>query len=97
VDDPASSHYNQWVEGTKDKDWDSAERLWRAKSAYSLAVAVEYNWGKDAVPGKGSAIFLHVGDEATSGCVALSAGDLAELVKWLDEERSPHILIANAP
>ncbi len=97
VDDPSSAHYNQWVEGAEGKDWNSAERLWRAKTAYALAVAVEYNWGKDAVPGKGSAIFLHVGEEATSGCIAMSKEDLAALVRWLDADASPRILIVNEP
>ncbi|MGN1250796.1 MAG: L,D-transpeptidase family protein [Candidatus Spyradocola sp.] len=95
VDDPDSSHYNQWVEGTADKDWSSAENLGRIKTEYALAVVVEYNYGSSTVPGKGSAIFLHVGSESTSGCIAIPKSDLKSLIKWLDDSKSPHILIAN--
>lgn len=95
VDDPDSSHYNQWVEGTADKDWSSAENLGRIKTEYALAVVVEYNYGSSTVAGKGSAIFLHVGSESTSGCIAIPKSDLKSLIKWLDDDKSPHILIAN--
>ena len=95
VDDPDSSHYNQWVEGAADKDWSSAENLGRIKTEYALAVVVEYNYGSSTVAGKGSAIFLHVGSESTSGCIAIPKSDLTSLIKWLDESKSPHILIAN--
>ena len=95
VDDPDSSHYNQWVEGAADKDWSSAENLGRIKTEYALAVVVEYNYGSSTVPGKGSAIFLHVGSESTSGCIAIPKSDLKSLIKWLDEDKHPHILIAS--
>ena len=95
VDDPDSSHYNQWVEGAADKDWSSAENLGRIKTEYALAVVVEYNYGSSTVAGKGSAIFLHVGSESTSGCIAIPKSDLKSLIKWLDDDKSPHILIAN--
>ena len=95
VDDPDSSHYNQWVEGAADKDWSSAENLGRIKTEYALAVVVEYNYGSSTVAGKGSAIFLHVGSESTSGCIAIPKSDLKSLIKWLDDDKSPHILLAN--
>ena len=94
VDDPDSRFYNQWVEGEAERDWSSAERLANSPTAYALAVVVEYNYGQEAEPGKGSAIFLHVGDEPTSGCIALEKADLTALVQWLDEDASPRIVIA---
>ena len=96
VDDPDSRFYNQWVEGEADRDWSSAETLANSPTAYALAVLVEYNYGAETEPGKGSAIFLHVGDEPTSGCIALKKADLTALVQWLREEADPHIVIVSA-
>jgi L,D-peptidoglycan transpeptidase YkuD (ErfK/YbiS/YcfS/YnhG family) len=96
VDDPDSAHYNQWVEGTEDKDWDSAEALGRIRTEYALAVLIEYNYGSRTVPGKGSAIFLHVDDGTTAGCIAIPKADLKSLLKWLDKDKDPHIIISNA-
>lgn len=94
VDDPDSEYYNQWVTGTAGKEWDSAENLWSIKTEYALAVLVEYNYGNATVPGKGSAIFLHVGDKPTAGCIAIPKSDLKELLGWLDEDKMPHIIIS---
>ena len=60
-----------------------------------LAVAVEYNYGSSAVPGRGSAIFLHVGSKPTSGCISLPKSDLTALIRWLNADADPHILIAS--
>lgn len=95
VDDPDSRFYNQWVDGTQDKDWTSAEALGRIRTDYALAVAVEYNYGSSAVPGRGSAIFLHVGSKPTSGCISLPKSDLTALIRWLNADADPHILIAS--
>lgn len=95
VDDPDSRFYNQWVDGTQDKDWTSAEALGRIRTDYALAVAVEYNYGSSAVPGRGSAIFLHVGSKPTSGCISLPKSDLTALIRWLNAGANPHILIAS--
>lgn len=94
VDDPDSQYYNQWVNGTADKDWDSAEFLWNIKTEYALAVLIEYNYGNATVPGKGSAIFLHVGNKPTAGCIAIPKSDLKQLLGWLDEAKAPHIIIS---
>ena len=95
VDDPDSAHYNQWVDGDADKDWNSAEALGRIKTEYALAVLIEYNYGSSVVPGKGSAIFLHVDDGTTAGCVAIPKSDLKTILQWLDKDKDPHIVISN--
>jgi len=95
VDDPDSQYYNQWVDGDDSKDWDSAEALGRIKTEYALAVLIEYNYGSRVEPGKGSAIFLHVDDGTTAGCVAIPKGDLKTILKWLDKDADPHIIISN--
>lgn len=62
------------------------ERLWRKDSLYDLIVVVGFN-DSPVVPGKGSAIFLHLARDdygPTQGCVALSRDDLLEAVAQLD-------------
>jgi L,D-peptidoglycan transpeptidase YkuD (ErfK/YbiS/YcfS/YnhG family) len=56
----------------------SAEKLWRDDTVYNLIVPLAYN-DAPAVPGAGSAIFLHLARpqyEPTEGCVALALADL---------------------
>ena len=92
VDDPNSQYYNQHVKGTENSDWSSAEHLIESRPNYNYAVFIEYNT-QPVVAGKGSAFFMHVGNMATSGCVAVSEGKMVETLKWLNKEKSPHILI----
>jgi L,D-peptidoglycan transpeptidase YkuD (ErfK/YbiS/YcfS/YnhG family) len=94
VDDPNSKYYNQWVEGKTGSDWSSAEYLSGSKKYYAYAVVVEYNM-PDAVPGKGSAIFLHCKNEPTTGCVAVPEDSMLKILAWLDPEKNPKILIMN--
>ncbi|HKB96787.1 MAG TPA: L,D-transpeptidase family protein [Rhizomicrobium sp.] len=63
----------------------SAENMWRDDSLYDLLAALGYN-DDPVVPGKGSAIFLHLarGDySATHGCVALAPDDLRAAIEQL--------------
>ena len=55
-----------------------AEALWRADAVYDLIVVLGHN-DAPVVPGRGSAIFLHVAQpdfRPTEGCVALARADL---------------------
>jgi L,D-peptidoglycan transpeptidase YkuD (ErfK/YbiS/YcfS/YnhG family) len=57
--------------------------LWREDFIYDVIVVLGYN-DNPVVPGKGSAIFLHVakpGYSPTDGCVALSLEDLLYVLK----------------
>lgn len=93
VDDPASPDYNRWVVG---KPAGSAERMRRDDDAYALGAVIEHNTDP-VVPGRGSAIFLHVWGgpgQATAGCVALAAGDVARLLGWLRRDQRPVVAIA---
>lgn len=92
VDDPASKFYNQWVEGNAEKDWNSAEHLLDYPEQYAYAVVVDYN-RNPIVPGAGSAIFLHCGDNPTAGCIALPEDSMLEILRWLHLEYNPVILI----
>lgn len=92
VDDPVSPLYNSWLETSSSVDWHSAEKLSDFKEEYAYAVVIEYNTA-DRVPGKGSAIFLHCGNQPTAGCSALPEQSLLRLLAWLDPVACPCILI----
>lgn len=90
IDDPASPAYNTWQ--TNDgKPAVSAEAMRRDDGQYELGAVL--GWNVDpVVPGRGSAIFLHVWygpDEPTSGCVAMARDDVASLLAWLDAAAAP--------
>ena len=60
----------------------SHEKLWREDHVYDLIVPLGYN-DHPVIPGKGSAIFLHVAREdyaPTEGCVACALPDLLALL-----------------
>ncbi len=74
-DAPADPDYNRAVQLPYPA---SAEHLWRDDEVYDLIVVLGYN-DAPVVPGRGSAIFLHIArpDYApTDGCVALHRADL---------------------
>ncbi|HEY1877521.1 MAG TPA: L,D-transpeptidase family protein [Rhizomicrobium sp.] len=63
----------------------SAERMWREDHLYDLVAVLGYN-DDPVVPGKGSAIFLHVARpdfSATHGCVALPLADALAAIEQL--------------
>lgn len=60
----------------------SHERLWREDHIYDLIVELGYN-DDPVIPGKGSAIFLHLAREdysPTEGCIACALPDLLALL-----------------
>jgi L,D-peptidoglycan transpeptidase YkuD (ErfK/YbiS/YcfS/YnhG family) len=74
-DDPADALYNKPV---KLPYHARAESLWREDGIYDLIVVLGYN-DDPPLPGKGSAIFLHVARpdfSPTDGCVAVGKEDL---------------------
>lgn len=81
-DDPEDAAYNRLVRlpyGT------SAERLWRDDHLYDIIVVIGHN-DDPVVPGRGSAIFLHVagpGLAPTEGCIALEEPQLTALLAEL--------------
>ncbi len=63
----------------------SAEVMWREDHLYDLVAVLGYN-DDPAVPGKGSAIFLHLArpdHSATQGCVALKYEDALAAIAQL--------------
>lgn len=95
VDDPGSAHYNKWVEGNENADWSSAERLSEHTSSYAYAIVIEYNMDP-IVSGEGSAIFFHCGERPTVGCVSVPQRNVLQILKWLNPENGPNILIVAA-
>ncbi len=96
VDDPASSNYNQWVSG--DVPAASFEKMSRDDGLYDAGIVVRYNTAP-VIPGRGSAIFVHIwrgnGQHPTAGCVALERNHLLELLKALDAAQFPVIVLGS--
>ena len=78
-DDPAHADYNRQVLLPFSA---SHEALWREDAVYDVIVILGHN-DSPPVPGKGSAIFMHVARQdygPTEGCVALALTDLLEVL-----------------
>lgn len=79
-DEPTDRRYNRPVRLPFPK---SHERLWREDALYDLVLDLSHN-RRPAVPGRGSAIFLHSardGFTPTEGCVAVARSAIARLVR----------------
>jgi L,D-peptidoglycan transpeptidase YkuD (ErfK/YbiS/YcfS/YnhG family) len=93
VDDVKSPDYNKWVVGKPNAA--SFEDMHRKDNLYKLGAVIEYNTNP-IVPGRGSAIFMHIWrnyHKATSGCIALSERNLRRLLSKLDKINKPVIII----
>ncbi|WP_171005662.1 stalk domain-containing protein [Bacillus sp. E(2018)] len=95
VDDSSSSDYNKWVHysGNPSTRWKSFERM--THPLYKYGAVIKYN-ENPIVPGKGSAIFLHMwkgSTSATAGCVAVSEANMEMLLNWMDPKKKPLIVM----
>ncbi len=85
-EDSRSSTYNSFRHlacGATPPFGGGSEALWRATVAYRELAVIEYN-ARPAIPGRGSAIFLHDDTgHATNGCVSLPRADLLHTLRWL--------------
>jgi len=82
-DDPADPNYNRQISLPYSA---RHEKLWRDDEIYDLIVVLGHN-DRPVVPGRGSAVFLHVArpDYApTEGCVALAKSDLLAVLARAD-------------
>ena len=90
-DDPSSPRYNEWVDKRKVNPGARPEPMHQVP-AYDYSAVIAYNTAR--VPGRGSAIFLHVGTGgATAGCVSLPRAELVRLLRWLKPAAQPMISI----
>lgn len=91
INDPESSMYNQKVEGEQNKDWNTAQHMIE-NNGYKYGFVINYN--TDPInKGKGSAVFVHCGEEATSGSVVLSEKNILAYLEIMNFSKNPHILI----
>lgn len=82
-DDPGDPAYNQLVRAPHRF---SHERLARPDPLYDLVLVTDWNWPL-AIPGDGSAIFIHAWRaprHPTAGCVAFAPRDLMWIARRLD-------------
>jgi L,D-peptidoglycan transpeptidase YkuD (ErfK/YbiS/YcfS/YnhG family) len=83
---PSSPQYNHFVHiacHTPPPFAGDSEALWKAVPQYDYFAVVEYN-ASPVVPGRGSAIFIHVSvGTPTAGCLALGTAQLLYLLGWL--------------
>jgi len=96
IDDTTSVDYNRHVRGdTKAKSY---ENLKIRSDEYKYCMAIEYNM-HPVVKGMGSAIFLHLSEgekpNPSAGCVVVTQSDMERLLKWLNPESKPSILMGN--
>ncbi len=63
------------------------EKLYRTDNKYDFLIPIQYN-SKKIIPGKGSAIFIHLTNnyEYTDGCIALKKNDFLTLIKLINKK-----------
>jgi len=92
-EDPRSAAYNTFRHvrcGTPPPFGGGSEALWRISPQYRYFAVIEYN-AAPVVPGRGSAIFLHVAVGSTAGCVSLPEPILLRLLRRLRPSAHPLI------
>ena len=99
-EDPASPTYNTLpprVAAARAPPFrGGSDPLWRSPRAYRHFAVLDSN-ASPAVPGRGSAIFVHADvGKPTSGCVSLPRAQLVRLLRWLRPELSPVVSIGTA-
>jgi L,D-peptidoglycan transpeptidase YkuD (ErfK/YbiS/YcfS/YnhG family) len=94
IDDPESPDYNQLVSGfTSAKSY---EKMKISSDEYKRCMVIEYNM-RPIVKGFGSAIFMHLSlgnsPNSSSGCVVITPENMEKLLKWMNPEAKPSILM----
>ena len=96
-EDPRSAGYNTFRHvrcGARPAFGRGSEALWLQTRAYRHFAVIEYN-ADPAVPGRGSAIFIHADrGRPTNGCVSLPPGKLVALLRWLRPADEPVVAIS---
>ncbi len=95
VSDVRSPKYNTHQRCAKDAcDFSTAKSEHLVSAApYDYAVVVDVN-RSPAVPGGGSAFFLHLTEnKPTAGCVGIDRAALVAVMKWLDPKAHPRFVV----
>jgi L,D-peptidoglycan transpeptidase YkuD (ErfK/YbiS/YcfS/YnhG family) len=90
-DDPAHPAYNRQIRLPFPL---SHEKLWREDHIYDLIVVLGFN-DDPVIPGRGSAIFLHLARpdfSPTEGCVACTRDDLVDILRLAKPGDGLHIV-----
>ena len=90
-DAPEDPHYNRPVRLPYPA---SHEEMWRADDLYDLVLELGYN-DAPVVPGRGSAIFMHLvrpDREPTAGCIAVTPADMLRVLSMLTP--ASHVIVA---
>jgi hypothetical protein len=97
VDDSKSKYYNKMIDEKTVPQEKNGKVLWRSAEHmkfdgidYKYVIFVKHN--AQGVPGKGSAIFLHLNSPQrtpTSGCTAMDEENMLTLLRWLDPAGKP--------
>ena len=100
IDEDVKTYDYSYIVSHTEKEFKSAEHLIDFKKQYEYAIFIEFNSnGQIDKNGKGnnkgSAIFLHChGDKGyTGGCIAINRKDMLWILKYLDINKHPKILI----
>lgn len=92
-DSPTYNSFQHVRCGTRPPFRAESEGLWKATTAYRYLIPIRYNTDP-IVPGRGSAIFLHVQHpNPTNGCVSLPEPQLVQTLRWLRPAAKPRIAI----
>ena len=90
------NQHRQCAPYTCPSSYGAFERLINYPQQYAYGAVIGYNmsptYGTGAVPGKGSAFFLHIQNAyATGGCVAVSQARLLWILRWMRTAQNPVI------
>lgn len=93
VDDARSVYYNRIIgaDTAATRDWSSFENMHLTKDYYKWGLFVAHN-SPNAIPGRGSCIFIHIwgtATEGTEGCTAMEEGNMVKLLHWIDAAKKP--------
>lgn len=88
-----SPHYNSWMDAPNKSCPAHAAEVLSDYYQYNYAAVIGYN--PKRTPKRGSAIFLHThGKGSTAGCVSVTTAQAKTLLRWMDPEKTPRIVIA---
>jgi L,D-peptidoglycan transpeptidase YkuD (ErfK/YbiS/YcfS/YnhG family) len=101
IDDGTLPHYNDVVEVDLKSPpaWFVSQRMKIEDPIYHWLVLIEHNYGPEAKPGYGSAIFFHSrrGETVpTGGCTTMERGQLVNLIRWLNPKEKPEFVVLSA-
>ena len=96
IDDINSPDYNRYIRGVTQAK--SYENLRLNSNDYWYCMVIEYNM-HPVIKDMGSAIFLHLSEgenpNPSSGCVVVAQSNMEWLLKWMNPELKPSILMGN--